>query len=319
MVESIEAGDRYPNFDSNLSSAASSTSSSYVRTKNTFIEVMDDDECKYLETMRSSRSHSLPELYSKTQPPDLATILLQQMNGLQAELGTKDITTATCATVENFLPRDPSCWSEGLVMDLLRNRGFDTGLIRCVKFLTNDNFGKVKIKFVDHPSVLAFKLLFDQSSFDGTHTCQVKIVDCCCSSKMAPMSAVRAPEIFTASAAEPPSLDQLLPVPSEQPVSMAQQKPPAKAKPDPNSKDRLFVGGLAPETTDAALHEHFRKYGELSEAAVILDKRSKLSRGFGFVAFVDGKVPQILLDETHVIDGKEVGVRLYGSSPARNG
>lgn len=82
-------------------------------------------------------------------------------------------------------------------------------------------------------------------------------------------------------------------------------------------RGRLFVGGLAIASTDESLRTHFAPYGDLVEANVILDKRSKNSRGFGFVAFRDGYVPPRVLTDEHVIDGKVAGVRLYGSEPAK--
>jgi hypothetical protein len=78
-------------------------------------------------------------------------------------------------------------------------------------------------------------------------------------------------------------------------------------------KARLFVGGLSTDTTSAALEVYFSRYGELTEAQVILDKRSKHSRGFGFVAFKDGLIPPDVLSDSHTIDGTEIGVRMYGS------
>jgi hypothetical protein len=268
---------------SNISSAGSSTSSQF-RTRNTFIEVLDDGEQAYLDHVKSSRSHSMPELVSKEQQRDLASILLAHMreSGL---MGTQDITTAICANVENMLPmRDRENWSNAQVFGILRDRGFDAdGLISKVEIL--NSFGKVKLKFVDHQALVSFKLLFDRGSFDGVSECTVTIVDCCCGTRIREALVSGAPKV-----AEPPSLELLL----------------------PKESNRLFVGGLAPETTDSSLRMHFGKYGTLVEAAVILDKRSKQSRGFGFIAFQFGLVPEYILSDEHVIDGKGVGIRLYG-------
>ena len=115
-------------------------------------------------------------------------------------------------------------------------------------------------------------------------------------------------------------LDQLAemstaaPVETPAPVQSAGRKN-KKNKPvsDEEKKARLFVGGLSTETTSATLEQYFSQYGELTEAQVILDKRSKHSRGFGFVAFKDGHIPPDVLSDTHTIDGTEIGVRMYGS------
>jgi len=272
-------------YSSNVSSAESSTSSQ-VRTRNTFIEIFDEGEEAQWEHVRSSRSHSMPQLVSKEEQRDLATILLEQMR-LSKLPGATDITTAICATVENILPiSERENWSNDLVLRLIRDRGFDADkLIKKVEILSSD-YGKVKLKFVDHASLVSFQLLFDQSSFDGVKPCYVRIVDCCCGETLREIPDRGPPRV-----AEPPPLEMLL-----------QEEPPR----------RLFIGGLAPETTDSSLRLHFEKYGKLEEAAVILDKRSKQSRGFGFIAFELGRVPHNILSDQHVIDGKIVGIRIYG-------
>ena len=278
-------------FGSNISSADSSTSSQ-IRTRNTFIEVTDDGEQAYLEHVKSSRSHSMPQLVTKEQQFDLASLLLEQIrtSGL-IDPHPGDITRAVCATVENMLPMsDRENWSNSKIYRILQDRGFDAEkLITKIEIL--NSFGKVKLKFVDHASLVSFKLLFDQSSFDGKSPCCVKIVDCCCPQP----GGGDDPYLSVPRVAEPPPLDILLGQTKEQPAS-----------------NRLFVGGLSVETTDSSLRSYFERYGDLVEAAVILDKRSKQSRGFGFIAFAFGHVPENILVDQHIIDNKTVGVRLYG-------
>jgi cold-inducible RNA-binding protein len=53
------------------------------------------------------------------------------------------------------------------------------------------------------------------------------------------------------------------------------------------SSKKLFVGGLAWETSDASLGDAFRQYGQVVEAKVITDRDTGRSRGFGFVTFED--------------------------------
>jgi hypothetical protein len=48
---------------------------------------------------------------------------------------------------------------------------------------------------------------------------------------------------------------------------------------------KLFVGGLSLETTAADLRAAFAKFGELVDVAVISDRATRKSRGFGFVSF----------------------------------
>lgn len=48
---------------------------------------------------------------------------------------------------------------------------------------------------------------------------------------------------------------------------------------------KLFVRGLAWETTTETLREAFSQYGEIEEGAVIIDKATGKSRGFGFITY----------------------------------
>lgn len=48
---------------------------------------------------------------------------------------------------------------------------------------------------------------------------------------------------------------------------------------------KLFVGGLSSTTTTAELRVFFAKFGELVDAAVIVNRSTGQSRGFGFVSF----------------------------------
>ncbi|KAA0201714.1 hypothetical protein HAZT_HAZT000092 [Hyalella azteca] len=47
---------------------------------------------------------------------------------------------------------------------------------------------------------------------------------------------------------------------------------------------KLFVGGLPYHTTDEELSKHFEQYGEIKEAAIILNKELKKSKGYAFVS-----------------------------------
>lgn len=47
---------------------------------------------------------------------------------------------------------------------------------------------------------------------------------------------------------------------------------------------KIFVGGLAWETTRESLKRHFDQFGEIWEAVVIGDKYSGRSKGYGFVS-----------------------------------
>lgn len=46
---------------------------------------------------------------------------------------------------------------------------------------------------------------------------------------------------------------------------------------------RIFVGNLAPQTTENELQETFATHGQVSRIAIITDKKSDQPRRFGFV------------------------------------
>ena len=55
---------------------------------------------------------------------------------------------------------------------------------------------------------------------------------------------------------------------------------------------KLFIGSLAWATKEDSLREAFEKFGEVESVAVITDRETGRSKGFGFVEFAnedDGK------------------------------
>eukprot|EP00270_Netrium_digitus_P006317 TRINITY_DN1868_c1_g2_i1.p1 TRINITY_DN1868_c1_g2~~TRINITY_DN1868_c1_g2_i1.p1 ORF type:complete len:527 (+),score=106.42 TRINITY_DN1868_c1_g2_i1:171-1751(+) len=68
---------------------------------------------------------------------------------------------------------------------------------------------------------------------------------------------------------------------------------------------KVFVRGLASETTSEGLKKFFSKYGEVQEGCVVLDKVSSRSRGFGFITFktLESAV-ESLLEPSKFIDGR---------------
>ncbi|KAJ7564656.1 hypothetical protein O6H91_02G044400 [Diphasiastrum complanatum] len=94
---------------------------------------------------------------------------------------------------------------------------------------------------------------------------------------------------------------------------------------DVASKDpahrKLFVRGLSWETTSQALCEAFEEYGEIEEGAVIVDKATGRSKGFGFITFKHMDSAQEALKEpSKHIDGRIAVCNLAaaGSSTINN-
>ncbi|CAA0821144.1 RNA-binding (RRM/RBD/RNP motifs) family protein [Striga hermonthica] len=76
-----------------------------------------------------------------------------------------------------------------------------------------------------------------------------------------------------------------------------------------SSAGKLFVGGIAWETSEESFCRYFRKYGEITDSVIMMDKITGRPRGFGFITFADPEVADRVLHEEHVIDGRTVEVK----------
>lgn len=74
---------------------------------------------------------------------------------------------------------------------------------------------------------------------------------------------------------------------------------------------KLFVGGLAPGVENSDLAELFKPHGEVTEATVIIDRMSGISRGFGFVVFADARHAADAVEEINGLEfmGRHLKVR----------
>jgi RNA recognition motif-containing protein len=77
---------------------------------------------------------------------------------------------------------------------------------------------------------------------------------------------------------------------------------------------KLFVGNLSFETTDEDLKEAFSKVGTCASAAVVKDRMTGRSRGFGFVEMGSDDEAR---SATSALDGKELRGRNISVSEAR--
>lgn len=77
---------------------------------------------------------------------------------------------------------------------------------------------------------------------------------------------------------------------------------------------KLFVGGLAWGTTNDTLGQAFAQFGNVVSAAVITDKFSGKSKGFGFVEMSTEEESQKAMQE---LNGKEIDGRAISVSEAR--
>ncbi|KAI8814048.1 hypothetical protein BJ742DRAFT_322047 [Cladochytrium replicatum] len=79
------------------------------------------------------------------------------------------------------------------------------------------------------------------------------------------------------------------------------------------SIDKIFVGGLPSDATDAHMRAVFERYGKLVECCAMVDKDTGRMRGFGFVRFSDAACVERVLEAQKrggvVICGKLVEVK----------
>ncbi|KAE9460749.1 hypothetical protein C3L33_07364, partial [Rhododendron williamsianum] len=73
-----------------------------------------------------------------------------------------------------------------------------------------------------------------------------------------------------------------------------------------SDEGKLFIGGIAWETTEETLREHFANYGDVTEIVIMRDKITGRPRGFGFLVFSDPSVLDAVLQGKHIIDGRTV-------------
>ncbi|GAA0143083.1 hypothetical protein Leryth_000369 [Lithospermum erythrorhizon] len=78
---------------------------------------------------------------------------------------------------------------------------------------------------------------------------------------------------------------------------------------DGASPGKIFIGGLARETTNAQFVKHFGQYGEITDSVIMKDRNTGQPRGFGFVTYADPSVVDKVIEDTHIINGKQVEIK----------
>jgi RNA recognition motif-containing protein len=77
---------------------------------------------------------------------------------------------------------------------------------------------------------------------------------------------------------------------------------------------KLFVGNFAFSTTEDDLRELFQPYGNVESVAVVTDRDTGRSRGFGFVEMPDRAQAEKAIEG---LNGKQVGGRTLNINEAR--
>ena len=73
---------------------------------------------------------------------------------------------------------------------------------------------------------------------------------------------------------------------------------------------KLFIGNLPFTTTNESLGEFFAQFGEVASAAVVMDRATGRSKGFGFVEFDDDAAADaaIAQDGQADLDGRKLTI-----------
>lgn len=65
------------------------------------------------------------------------------------------------------------------------------------------------------------------------------------------------------------------------------------------------------DLTAAVFNKHFAKYGEITDSVIMRDRHTGQPRGFGFITYADPSVVDKVIEDNHIINGKQVS---YASS-----
>ncbi|KAJ8749109.1 hypothetical protein K2173_013716 [Erythroxylum novogranatense] len=82
---------------------------------------------------------------------------------------------------------------------------------------------------------------------------------------------------------------------------------------------KVFVGGIAWDTSEESLRHHFSQYGDVSQVFIMRDKSTGRPRGFGFVVFSDPSLLDRVIRDTHTIDGRTVEAKRALSREEQHG
>lgn len=73
---------------------------------------------------------------------------------------------------------------------------------------------------------------------------------------------------------------------------------------------KLFLGGLAPHSTQESIRAYFSNYGVVQECILMVDRLTNRSRCFGFITMRDKEDIDRILATEQIVDGKRVDCKL---------
>lgn len=80
---------------------------------------------------------------------------------------------------------------------------------------------------------------------------------------------------------------------------------------------KIFVGGIPQEVTWDELLSYFSQFGEVIGGQIMIDKKTKRSRGFGFVKFLHEESISLAFSIEHYIHFKKIEIKIAESNPKK--
>ncbi|KAK1267925.1 Heterogeneous nuclear ribonucleoprotein 1 [Acorus gramineus] len=90
---------------------------------------------------------------------------------------------------------------------------------------------------------------------------------------------------------------------------MASTSKPSGSSSDKSSAGKIFIGGLHKDTSLSTFTKHFGKYGEIIDSVIMKDRHTGQPRGFGFITYADPSVVDDVIQDNHVLNGKQVEIK----------
>jgi cold-inducible RNA-binding protein len=76
-------------------------------------------------------------------------------------------------------------------------------------------------------------------------------------------------------------------------------------------ENKIFVGGLSYQTTEAVLTETFAKFGRIINLRIVRNHEDGSSKGFGFITFSSQEEAEKALSmDGEKLDGRFIGVKV---------
>ena len=79
------------------------------------------------------------------------------------------------------------------------------------------------------------------------------------------------------------------------------------------SVHKLFVHNLPWTTNTQKLKNYFSKFGNLTNANVVFDKNTGISRGYGFIVFSNQAEFELVQQGKHILDGSVINIEPMSS------